>query len=332
MSSATVPGDCHPRGRRDPAVSGERAAPRPGRGFGRDERGRGARSRQVPETQRGSAGTDPRAPLGCGRPPATTPRPASPTRRAPYLAPPLLAFVRGPAALVDAAPPSPLPVWLGRRGGTGSLLTAAPLARARTARRRRRLPPAQQGGRGNATPPRRRRRRRQRAAGARGPEGRTTAPPAARGPALEPPAGGSFGDALSGRKARGPAPSRPEDVHPEQIWATQEEGGGSGAEGPGRGWGKGALPASGSAWPVPGDRLFPVAWEGSGSGGNRSRFAGRAHCLGGYRESKVRPLSSGVRVSDHPMDPGARLFHPAISPHCSSQGRQIQASLEKCGS
>lgn len=151
-------------------------------------------------------------------------------------------------------------------------------------------------------------------------------------PRRSPPAGGSFGDALSGRKARGPAPSRPEDVHPEQIWATQEEGGGSGAEGPGRGWGKGALPASGSAWPVPGDRLFPVAWEGSGSGGNRSRFAGRAHCLGGYRESKVRPLSSGVRVSDHPMDPGARLFHPAISPHCSSQGRQIQASLEKCGS
>lgn len=190
MSSATVPGDCHPRGRRDPAASGEIAARRPGRGFGRGERGRGAHSPQVPETQRGSAGTDPRAPPGCGRPPATTPRPASPTRRAPYLAPPLLAFVRGPAALVDAAPPSPLPVWLGRRGGTGSLLTAAPLARARTARRRRRrLPPAQRGGRGNATPLRKRRRRRQRAAGARGPEGRTTAPPAARGPAQEPPSG-----------------------------------------------------------------------------------------------------------------------------------------------
>lgn len=204
MSSATVPRDCHPGGRKDRAASRESAAPRPG-SFGRGEEKPRDSFRVSPGDPKGKRGDRPARTTGMRRPPATIPRPASPTRRAPYLAPPLLAFVRGPAALADAAPPSPLPVWLGRRGGTGSLLSAAPLARARTARRRRhRLPPAQRGGRGNQTPPRRRRRRRRpRAAGARGLEGRTTAPPAARGPAREP-RGRSNGVGGSGTRAFAP--------------------------------------------------------------------------------------------------------------------------------
>lgn len=106
MSSATVPGDCHPRGRRDRAASGGERGPEAGHLRKRRERPRGLFP-AGPGDPKEKRGDRPVRTTGMRRPPATTPRPASPTRRAPYLTPPLLAFVRGPAALVDAAPAEP---------------------------------------------------------------------------------------------------------------------------------------------------------------------------------------------------------------------------------
>lgn len=268
-------------------------------------------------------GNRPARRTGMRRPPATTPRPASPTRRAPYLAPRRLVFVRGPAAPADATPPCPPPVWLGRRGGTGSLLAAAPLARAHTARRRsrRRLPPAQRGGRGNTTRPRR---RRPRAAGARGWRAAPQRHPPLGDPRGTPAAGDGLGDRSHGSRARGTGPS-PQGRAPGAIGTTPEEGGGCGAVGTRKRLGQGRPAGLGlrlsGAW-------RPTLGKGQGQGGSspggNALLGVHTPCGDAHRE-KWDPLSSGVQAADHPMDPRGLLLHPALRP-TSVAARDIHPS------
>lgn len=210
----------------------------------------------------GSArGTGPRARPGWGDrrppPPPRARRPRSPRALPRASAARLCSRPRGAGRCGPAAPAARVarpPRWH-RESPRGR-----PSARAHTARRRRRLLPAQRGGRGSATPPRR---RRPSAAGARAWRDAPQRHPPLGDPRGSPAAGGGLGGAAARRRLGAPR-LHPGDPRPERVELPREEGGGGGAGGPGRGWGKGALPASGSACPVPGDRLLPTVRAGEG--------------------------------------------------------------------
>lgn len=106
----------------------------------------------------------------------------------------------------------------------------------------------------------------------------------------------------------------PEDARLERLELPRRRAVGVAPRGPGRGWDKGALPASGSACPVPGDRLLAMARVREGAALAGRLYSGVHTPCGDSRREKWNPLSYGVQAADHPVDPRGLLLHPALSP------------------